>query len=380
MVDGAFPVTDLRETLRAMPCGATLLGAVPPGGGVHLVGGAVRDLLRGGTPAELDLAVEGDTTALLTALGGLPLRHERFGTATVRSGDCRIDVAMTRAERYPSPGALPEVRPAGLAEDLGRRDFTVNAIALDLADGRLREAPGAQEDLRNGLLRVLHDGSFVDDPTRLWRLARYRARLGFDVEPHTRELAREAVAGGALATVSGTRIGNEVRLALTEPDPIAALESAVELGLAPWLDVDRAAVQRALDALGDAGDPALTVLATVARDVPDVGLTSAWRRTLDAAAALRAVDLAGAPPSVADRAFGNAPAEAVAATGTPEARRWLAQDRHRRLAVSGEDLMAAGIPRGPELGARLRAVRDAVLDGRVGDDPAAQLGVALGAD
>jgi tRNA nucleotidyltransferase (CCA-adding enzyme) len=380
MVDGAFPVTDLRETLRAMPCGATLLGAVPPGGGVHLVGGAVRDLLRGGTPAELDVAVEGDTTALLTALGGLPLRHERFGTATVRSGDCRIDVAMTRAERYPSPGALPEVRPAGLAEDLGRRDFTVNAIALDLADGRLREAPGAQEDLRNGLLRVLHDGSFVDDPTRLWRLARYRARLGLTVEPHTRELAREAVAGGAPATVSGTRIGNELRLALAEPDPVAALESAVELGLAPWLDVDRAAVQRALDALGDAGDPALTVLATVARDVPDVGLTSAWRRTLDAAAALRAVDLAGAPPSVADRAFGSAPPEAVAATGTPEARRWLAQDRHRRLAVSGEDLMAAGIPRGPELGARLRAVRDAVLDGRVGDDPAAQLGVALGAD
>jgi tRNA nucleotidyltransferase (CCA-adding enzyme) len=380
MVDGAFPVTDLRETLRAMPCGATLLGAVPPGGGVHLVGGAVRDLLRGGTPAELDVAVEGDTTALLTALGGLPLRHERFGTATVRSGDCCIDVAMTRAERYPSPGALPEVRPAGLAEDLGRRDFTVNAIALDLADGRLREAPGAQEDLRNGLLRVLHDGSFVDDPTRLWRLARYRARLGLTVEPHTRELAREAVAGGAPATVSGTRIGNELRLALAEPDPVAALESAVELGLAPWLDVDRAAVQRALDALGDAGDPALTVLATVARDVPDVGLTSAWRRTLDAAAALHAVDLAGAPPSVADRAFGSAPPEAVAATGTPEARRWLAQDRHRRLAVSGEDLMAAGIPRGPELGARLRAVRDAVLDGRVGDDPAAQLGVALGAD
>jgi tRNA nucleotidyltransferase (CCA-adding enzyme) len=380
MVDGASPVTDLRDTLRAMPCGATLLGATPPGGGVHLVGGAVRDLLLGTTPAELDVAVEGDTTALLTALGGLPLRHERFGTATVRSGDCRIDVAMTRAEHYWSPGALPEVRPAGLAEDLGRRDFTVNAIALDLADGRLREAPGAQEDLRAGMLRVLHDQSFADDPTRLWRLARYRARLGFDIEPSTRELAREAVAAGALATVSGTRIGNELRLALAEPDPVAALQSAAELGLAPWLEVHRAAVERALDVLGDAGDPALTVLATVARDVPDLGLTAAWRRTLDAAAALRAVDLAGAPPSVADRAFGTAPAEAVAAIGTPEARRWLAQDRRRRLAITGEDLIAAGVPRGPELGARLRAARDAVLDGRVGDDAADQLAVALGAD
>ena len=377
MVDGAFPVTDLRDTLRAMPCGAALLDAAPPGGGVHLVGGAVRDLLRGVTPAELDVAVEGDTTALLTALGGLPLRHERFGTATVQSGACRIDVAMTRAERYGSPGALPEVRPAGLAEDLGRRDFTVNAIALDLGDGRLREAPGAQDDLRAGLLRVLHDRSFLDDPTRLWRLARYRARLGFEVEDRTRELAREAVAAGALATVSTTRIGNELRLALAEPDPVAALESAADLGLAPWLEVDRAAVERALGVLGDAGDPALTVLATVARDVPDVGLTAAWRRTLDAAAALRAVDLAGAPPSVADRAFGAAPAEAVAATGTPEARRWLAQDRHRRLAITGEDLIAAGVPRGPELGARLRAVRGAVLDGRVGDDAADQIAVAL---
>ena len=224
---------------------------------------------------------------------------------------------------------------------------------------------------------MLHDRSFLDDPTRLWRLARYRARLGFEVEARTRELAREAVAAGALATVSSTRIGNELRLALAEPDPVAALESAVELGLAPWLEVDRAAVERALGVLGDAGDPALTVLATAGRDVPDVGLTAAWRRTLDAAAALRAVDLAGAPPSVADRAFGTAPPEAVAATGTPEARRWLAQDRHRRLAITGEDLIAAGVPRGPELGARLRAVRDALLDGRVGEDAADQLALAL---
>jgi len=380
MVDGASPLTDLRDSLRAMPCGATLLGAAPPGGGVHLVGGAVRDLLLGATPRELDVAVEGDTTPLLTALGGLPLRHERFGTAKVHSGDCRIDVAMTRAERYPSPGALPELRPAGLAEDLGRRDFTVNAIALGLADGRLREVPCAQDDLRAGLLRVLHDRSFLDDPTRLWRLARYRARLGFEIEPHTGELARAAVDSGALATVSGTRIGNELRLALAEPDPVAALESAAELGLTPWLEVDRAAVERALDVLGGTGDPALTVLATVSRAVPDVGLTAAWMRTLDIAAGLRAVDLAGAPASAADRAFGHAPAEAVAATGTPEARHWLAHDRHRRLAITGEDLIAAGVPRGPELGARLRAARDAVLDGRVGDDAADQLAVARGAD
>ena len=127
-----------------------------------------------------------------------------------------IDVAIARAETYAEPGALPEVEPADLGRDLARRDFTVNAIALDLADGALAEFPGARDDLRAGRLRVLHDRSFLDDPTRLWRLARYAARLGFEIEPRTRELAEAAVSGGALGTVSGTRIGNELRLALAE--------------------------------------------------------------------------------------------------------------------------------------------------------------------
>ena len=371
----------ILERLRDAPALRALAGEP----GLWVVGGAVRDVLLGREPRELDLVVEGDAIAVARRaarrLGGEVVAHERFGTATVRAGALVLDLAAARRERYPAPGALPVVElGADVGEDLARRDFTVNAIAVALDDGRVISALRAEEDLRDGLLRVLHDRSFADDPTRLWRLARYRARLGFDIEPSTRELAREAVSAGALATVSGTRIGNELRLALAEPDPVAALESAAELGLAPWLEVDRAAVERALDVLGDAGDPALTVLATVARDVPDLGLTAAWRRTLDAAAALRAVELAGASPSVADRAFGTAPAEAVAATGTPEARRWLAQDRRRRLAITGEDLIAAGVPRGPELGARLRAARDAVLDGRVGDDAADQLAVALGAD
>ena len=365
-------VNDLRETLRTLPCGAALLEAAAGRHDAHLVGGAVRDLLRGGRPAELDVAVEGDTTALLAALGGRPLRHERFGTATVQAGDCRIDVAMTRAEDYPAPGALPEVRPAGLREDLLRRDFTVNAIALGLGDGELRDAAGGLADLDAGLLRVLHDRSFIDDPTRLWRLARYRARLGFAIEPRTRELAQEAVAGGALATVSPARIGNELRLALAEPDPVAALRSAVELGLAPWLAVDGAVAPSVPDA-----DPALTLLAAVARDLPELGLPAGWARTVATATALRGRVPAGAPASVAARAYDGAPPEAVAALGTPEAERWLRRDRHRRLAITGDDLIAAGVARGPELGARLLAVRDALLDGRVADDHAEQLALAL---
>src|SRR5919202_2335170 len=232
---------DLLDRLRTLPCASPLLDAVGELPGVHLVGGAVRDLLLGRTPRELDLAVEGDVAPVLAAIGALenaggpasggpcdpspasspgrrshPYTHDRFGTATVVAGDCRYDVAMTRSERYERPGALPDVRPAGLVEDLRRRDVTVNAMALRLSDGALQAVPHALEDLDARLLRVLHDRSFLDDPTRLWRIARYRARLGFAIEAHTRELAVEAIAARALQTVSGTRIGNELRLALRE--------------------------------------------------------------------------------------------------------------------------------------------------------------------
>jgi tRNA nucleotidyltransferase (CCA-adding enzyme) len=338
------------------------------------VGGAVRDLLRGERPQELDVAVVGNPGPLLAALGGEPRRHERFGTASVRIGDCMIDVAIARAEAYAEPGALPEVEPAGLEQDLARRDFTVNAIALDLADGTLREFPGAREDLRAGRLRVLHDRSFLDDPTRLWRLARYAARLGFTIEPRTRALADEAVEGGALGTVSGNRIGNELRLALAEGP--AALEAAADLGLAPWLDPDPARIERALEILPGDGDPALALLATVAREpLPALGLTAHEARVVRMAGALR--DAPAEPPSAAAAAFEGAPVEAVAATGSPQAERWLRSDRHRRLAISGDDLVAAGIAPGPELGLRLRAAREALLDGEIADDREAQLRVAL---
>jgi tRNA nucleotidyltransferase (CCA-adding enzyme) len=365
-------VPDLRDHLRALPCGAQLLDAAVPG--THLVGGAVRDLLRGERPHELDVAVVGDPGPLLAALGGEPRQHERFGTASVRLGDCMIDVAIARSETYAAPGALPEVEPGGLEEDLARRDFTVNAIALDLGDGTLREFPGAQDDLRAGRLRVLHDRSFLDDPTRLWRLARYAARLGFGIEPHTRALAEAAVESGAPATVSGNRIGNELRLALAEGP--AALAAVVGLGLAPWLELDPDRIERALAILPPDGDPALTLLAAAAREpLPDLGLTAHEARAVRAARALRGAP--AEPPSAAAAAFDGAPVEAVAATGTAQAERWLRADRHRRLAITGDDLVGAGIAPGPELGARLRAAQAALLDGDVGDDREAQLRVAL---
>src|SRR3954462_8139856 len=146
-----------------MPTAAPVLDALGGEPGVWLVGGAVRDLLLGRTPRELDVVVEGDAHAVARRaaerLGGDGRGHDRFGTAPVRARGTAFDVAAARRESYPRPGALPDVRlGAGIEEDLARRDFTVNPLALRLADGRLAGRPGTRDDLAAKLLRVLHDG------------------------------------------------------------------------------------------------------------------------------------------------------------------------------------------------------------------------------
>ncbi len=178
----------------------------------------------GGSPLDLDLVVEGDAAAFASSLGGELKVHDRFGTSTVTLDGFSYDIARARRETYAHPGALPDVAPAPLAEDLERRDFTVNALALALAGdraGELTSVPTALEDLDARRLRVLHDRSFIDDPTRLFRLVRYATRLGFEIEPHTRALVDRAIADGALGTVSGPRVGAELRLLAREPDPVA---------------------------------------------------------------------------------------------------------------------------------------------------------------
>jgi tRNA nucleotidyltransferase (CCA-adding enzyme) len=175
---------DLLDAVRGLPGGSALLSAADDR--THLVGGTVRDLLLGRRPREFDVVVEGDPGELAGRLSSTYVLHDRFGTATLDVEGARVDIARSRRERYPAPGALPEVEPAGLEEDLLRRDFTVNAMAVSLHSGELRTAPRAREDLDDRLLRVLHESSFDDDPTRLLRLARYAVRLGFDVEPQTK--------------------------------------------------------------------------------------------------------------------------------------------------------------------------------------------------
>jgi tRNA nucleotidyltransferase (CCA-adding enzyme) len=362
------------EALRADPCGARLLHAFAPGEGVQLVGGAVRDLLLEREPRELDLVVEGDVDAAAAQLGGEITAHDRFGTALVRADGCAYDLVRARAESYARPGALPDVRPGTLDEDLRRRDVTINAIALAF-DGTLTAVDGALDDLRAGVLRVLHDASFADDPTRVWRVARYAARLGFAVEEGTRVLAAKADP----STVSGDRLGAELRLALREPDPPAAFEALRSLNseyLPAGFDPRPRGLAAALELLpGDGRADLLTLAACTAgmdaaallRWLDDMGFTAPERDLVAAASRF----VTGAPLRAAHtnaeiaRAARGAPVEAVALVGGFNARRWLDDLRHVRLEIDGHDLLAAGIPEGPEVGARLQRALDRKLDGEV---------------
>jgi tRNA nucleotidyltransferase (CCA-adding enzyme) len=382
--------------LRALPAAAPLLDAFDGAPGVWVVGGAVRDLLLGlgASVVDLDLVVEGDAVAaagrLAEALGGELVAHERFGTAAVRAGGHEYDFAPARAERYARPGALPEIRPAALEEDLPRRDFTVNAIALGL-DGRLVAAPGALTDLDARVLRVFHDASFVDDPTRLLRLVRYATRLGFAVEPGTRALAEEALASGALSTVSPARIGGELRLLLREPDALRALAWVGSWeGLGLELSFDASLASHALALLPGDGRRDLLLLGVAVHGL-DPSSLSAWLDALEFAAGDRAVIVAVAQASgyegeerasaVAAR-FRGQPVEAVALAGAlgpaEPARRWLMELRHLRLEIDGSDLLAAGVPQGEAIGRGLAAALRAKLDGEAPDRDA-ELAAALAA-
>ena len=244
-----------------------------------LVGGAVRDLLLGRPPKELDVVVSADAGRFAGELLGLiELRgegtpiltlHERFGTAAVVWPAGRIDVARRRAESYAVPGALPEVRPGTDEEDLARRDFTVNALAVPLSGQRIGRAGGRRPRPRRPRGRAaagparpqLHRRSHPPAaPRPLPRPAGVRCRGA------TRsELAGEALGAGALDTVSGGRVGAELRLALEEPDPLAALRSLGELGVLSALgladDLDRSISARALELLPEDGQVPQLLLA-----------------------------------------------------------------------------------------------------------------------
>jgi tRNA nucleotidyltransferase (CCA-adding enzyme) len=385
----------MARVSEAEPIAAVLDAAADsPGVDIFLVGGTVRDLLLGRSFVDVDLAVDGDALKLASAIGAVDGAESRFGTLTVKRDGIRYDFARTRSERYPHPGALPEVEPARIDDDLLRRDFTANAIALGLngsREGQLLAVEGALDDLTNQRLLVLHDSSFEDDPTRLIRLARYAARLHFAIAPRTRELAEQAITNGALNTISGTRIGNELRLLAKEQNPIAAFKAASELGL-PW-SLDQNLATTALQALPRDGRSDLVLFAAtfahqpqaqLASELDDLGFNAPDRDKI--------VEAATESPSLAQRLakattradiariVGSSGIETVAlaaAQGAPsQSLTWLQDLRHLNLQITGNDLIHHGVPEGPQIGKALQAAKDALLDG-LALDRDAQLTVAL---
>ena len=408
---------ELRERIRALPEMDRLLAALhglPP---VYLVGGAVRDLLLGAPVVDIDLAVEGDgpktAKELATRLGADVTPHARFGTATVRSPALTFDLASTRAEAYSAPGALPEVTPASLADDLKRRDFAINAMAAALWGdelGHLHDPHGGCPDLDAKVVRILHDRSFIDDPTRLLRAVRYEVRLDFHMDEPTEELAREAIRRDALATVSGPRIRDELLDLLGEHAAPRGVERMSELGLlealSPNLNGDPELVASAKLGAGEtAAHGALTALAALASSgaggdgqAVDLALKPGVEDFIDRLglraderdAVLRAAHKA---PQLAHMLRAELPASAIHALlhcehpetlaltlayGAPGGPilRYLADLQGVELEISGRDLLDAGVPESPKLGLALEETLRKKLDGEI-DGRDAELAYAL---
>ena len=378
--------------------------------GVYLVGGAVRDVLLGEQSLDLDVMVEGDATAfareLARALRGRSHPHDRFQTAVVTSAgadghEIRVDLATARTETYAAPGALPEVERSTLHHDLARRDFTINAMAASLGAGDLGatyDLFGGYEDLRQKTVRVLHDLSFVEDPTRLLRAIRYEARLGFRMDAHTEALARGCISPGLLRDLASTRVRDELLDLLGEERATAALQRMADLGvdraLHPQIDAAAATVhaeaahREMRGALAEAHAP-LVRLACLCAEMTERDV----REWLDA------LKFAGRDRDVVTAAVTQAPATAAQLSGdeTPplselhtlfdehplevlvmaivlaweprvvadRVHAYLERARGVRLDITGDDLRQAGVPESPQLGAALKQTLALKLDGFV---------------
>jgi tRNA nucleotidyltransferase (CCA-adding enzyme) len=351
---------------------------------------------------DLDIVVEGDGPAVARALagelGGTLVEHERFLTASVETArHGRIDVVTARTERYERPGALPRVLPGSMAQDLRRRDFTVNAMAVELATDAfdLLDPLGGIADLERRRLRILHPLSFVEDPTRMLRAARYAARLGLTADRWTLRCQALALRLAPYPALSAARLAAELERLLREPEPGAALALAVRAGVIRLLDPrwrpGRATAARlaALDAtlawvtthrlvspltvavLALAGEQRATTLP----ERLDVSgeLLARIRRVLAEGPGLAARARAAASPSETARLLRDAGGVGLAwlHLTEPDVRErldWYVTDgRAVAPALTGEDVIALGVARGPMVSEVLQTLRDGRLDGRFAD-------------
>ncbi|MBI4653729.1 MAG: CBS domain-containing protein [Nitrospirae bacterium] len=210
----------------------------------YLVGGSVRDILRGETnlDIDMDIVVEGNAITFAQSLGeklGAKVKtHQRFGTAVVMTRSLKFDVATARTEYYESPGALPKVEISSIKKDLYRRDFTINTLAVKLNPrdfGLLLDFFGAQRDLKEKTIRILHNLSFIEDPTRAFRAIRFSEKFGFKISKHTLNLIKTAEKISLFDKLSGSRLYDELNLLLLETEPIKAIKRLSELDLLKFI-------------------------------------------------------------------------------------------------------------------------------------------------
>jgi tRNA nucleotidyltransferase (CCA-adding enzyme) len=353
----------------------------------------VRDLILGRDGYDLDLAIEGEVEPLARELaettGGRVVVHNRFGTATVKGHGFAIDLARTRRETYPHPGALPHVEPATLSEDLARRDFTINAVALQLSPqpAQLVDPYRGVEDIRSSLVRVLHEQSFQDDATRMLRAARYATRLDFKIARQTESLIQRDLS--YIKHIRGPRLRRELALLFEEPAAVEGTLAAQRLGILeaihPALRLPQTVAIRWREALIDQKQAPLDELGfcvvTAPRDEATAASVSQWlhltgriEKALHDLVRLRAASpkLAGASPwqavevldlfaPAAVQALGVIEGGAVAKTSDVYLREW----RHMKPALDGDALIAMGMTQGQQLGETLRRLRVERLEGRI---------------
>ncbi|MBM4384609.1 MAG: CCA tRNA nucleotidyltransferase [Deltaproteobacteria bacterium] len=381
---------------------------------LYLVGGPVRDLMLGRALRDADLTVTnpggaavGEQTAALAheaALAGDRVTlHARFGTVRIDlAGGESIDLATVRRESYAAPGALPDIEPGTLEEDLRRRDFTLNALALPLnpAAGRALVDPGGGvADLRAGELRVFHAASFRDDPTRALRAARLAARFELRLARESRAALRDALRSGAFGAVSGERFAAELEKLFDEPRAggdspraLALLEAWHVLGaLEPGLGLPKSALPalRRLAAAADTGaEPSprgwvIGLMVWFAALQPPLARRALERLAIRGAVATRIAAFARVREVTLrdlSRARGRGASDALLRALPPEElaalRAWApaplraridrhaSVDRHVALPVGGDDLVALGLA-GPEVGRAIARIRAAVLDREV---------------
>jgi tRNA nucleotidyltransferase (CCA-adding enzyme) len=365
---------------------------------LYLVGGVVRDLLLERSNYDLDMVVEGDAIKLAQEMAQVNranvTTHPRFGTAKLQWKRGSADLATARAETYARPGALPTVRPGTIVDDLARRDFTVNAMAIRLNPrhyGELIDPYGGRQDIKKRLVRVLHDKSFTDDATRIWRALRYEQRLGFRIEPKTLKLIERDI--DMLGTISGDRIRHELELVLKEELPEKALQRAGELGVLiklhpslkgdDWLAETFAAARERC--LPDEPNTQLYLALLCYRPTNDETDTlisylrlpkttaQVLRDTLAIKSKIKELSTLGLAPSVIYDLLHGYGLTALTANSLGSGSETVAEHielylnvlRHINPALTGEDLKKLGVPKGPKIKEFLQRLREARLDGKV---------------